>query len=100
MKRMSMLLLPIALILSSVILSQTCRARSVPPEERNAVREEVDQRAVEIVSAMKQEYEHKLAMNSAVSGGYGVNAIPWLKQIQKVFACGLAGHNGRSLNLP
>jgi len=58
MKRTATLLLPIALILSSIFLSQTCLARSVPPEEREAVREEVDQRAVEIVSAMKQKYPH------------------------------------------
>jgi hypothetical protein len=35
-------------------------------------------------------------MNLAVSGGFGVNAIPWFKQIQKVFVRGLAGHNGRN----
>jgi hypothetical protein len=53
---------------------------------------------------------HKLLMNLAVSGkvrtckgreaalgyGPGVNAIPWFKQIQKVFICGLVMHNKKS----
>ncbi len=39
---------------------------------------------------------HILEMNLA-SGGLGVNAIPWFKQIQKVFMCGLTMHNGRGL---
>ena len=30
----------------------------------------------------------------AVSGGLGARAIPWFKQILKVFVCGLADHNG------
>jgi hypothetical protein len=54
---------------------------------------------------------HKLQMNLAVSGkvrtckgreavlgyGLGVNAIPWFKQIQKAFMCGLAMHNSCGL---
>ena len=33
----------------------------------------------------------------AVSAGFGVNAIPWFKQILKVFVRDPAGHNGRGL---
>jgi len=38
-------------------------------------------------------------MNLAVSGGLGARAIPWFKQIHKVFVCGLAQHNGHSLKV-
>ncbi len=37
---------------------------------------------------------HILQMCLAVSGELGMKAIPWFKQIQKVFMCGLAMHNG------
>jgi len=36
-------------------------------------------------------------MKLAVSSGLGVNAIPWFKQIQKIFMYGLARHNGCGL---
>ena len=35
----------------------------------------------------------------AVSGGLVVNAIPWFKQILKVFVRSLAMHNGRGLKV-
>jgi len=38
-------------------------------------------------------------MNLAGSGGLGVMAIPWFKQILKVFVCGLALHNGLVLKV-
>ena len=42
---------------------------------------------------------HKLQVSFAVSVGLVVNAIPWFKQIQKVFVRGLAEHNGHILKL-
>ena len=42
---------------------------------------------------------HILQMNFAGSGGLGVMAIPWFKQILKVFVCGLERHNGLFLKL-
>jgi len=42
---------------------------------------------------------HKPQVILAVSDGLVVNAIPWFKQIQKVFVRGLAEHNGHILKL-
>jgi hypothetical protein len=41
----------------------------------------------------------KPQVNLAVSGELGVLAIPWFKQILKVFVCGLALHNGSILKV-
>ena len=42
---------------------------------------------------------HILQLNLTVSDEVGVRAIPWLKQILKVFVFGLAGRNGRFLKV-
>jgi len=39
------------------------------------------------------------AREAALGCGRRVKAIPWFKQILKVFVCGLALHNGHSLKL-
>jgi len=41
----------------------------------------------------------KLLLSLALPGGCFVRAIPWFKQILKVFVCGLALHNGHNLKL-
>jgi hypothetical protein len=40
-----------------------------------------------------------LQLNLAVPDEVGVRAIPWLKQILKVFISGLAQHNGHILKV-
>ena len=42
---------------------------------------------------------HILQVTLAVLGGLFVRAIPWFKQILKVFVCGLAGRNGHILKV-
>ena len=42
---------------------------------------------------------HKLQLNLAVADEVGVRAIPWLKQILKVFICGLVPRNGHILKV-
>jgi hypothetical protein len=42
---------------------------------------------------------HTLQWRLALLGGLGVRAIPWFKQIMKVFVCGLAQRNGHILKL-
>jgi hypothetical protein len=41
----------------------------------------------------------KLLRSLALLGGHCVKAIPWFKQILKVFVCGLADHNGLILKI-
>jgi hypothetical protein len=63
-----------------------------PPETQASTLERSDK-----VTLSRAGGEHKLEMVLNLSAGYGVNAIPWFKQILKVFVCGLAEHNGQGL---
>ena len=67
----------------------TCHGGSVQPETQANTPE----RSGKVMSSRAGDV-HTLQMNLAVLGELGVRAIPWSKQILKVFVCGLAEHNG------